>query len=132
MTLRKLDAVVEEPGHVTFLLDLLDDQLDVKLLEISLHIGGRDRRTTILHAVQEGSRVDLEIAEIAVAQTGEIKIEIGDMVERKAVAERAQRIEAAKLGAGQALQLRLLDLEHETLGQAAILLEELNELGEEV
>ncbi len=54
-------------------------------------------RALRLHAVQEGPRVDLDEAERAFAQADEIDVEIGDMVEGEAIAERAQRIERAEL-----------------------------------
>ena len=47
------------------------------------------RRSLLLHVVQEGLGVDLDEAERAIAQPGEIDVEIADMVEREAVAERA-------------------------------------------
>jgi hypothetical protein len=39
--------------------------------------------------VEEGLGVDLDEAEVPIAKTGEIDIEVADMIERKAVAERA-------------------------------------------
>ena len=98
MALRQLDAVIEQLLHGVFVFDLLDDQLNIEVLERALHVGGGEGAAFFLHAAQEGARVDLDEAERAFAQADEIDVEIGDVIQAETIAERAKRIERAKLG----------------------------------
>jgi len=98
VALRKLDAIVEELRHRALVLDLLHDQLEIEAFEIALQVGGGEACASLLHAAQEGLGLDFDEAEVAVAEPHEIDVEVGDMVEAEAVAERAERIERAELG----------------------------------
>src|SRR5262245_6613063 len=89
IALREVDAIVEKLGNRALVLDLVDDQLEIEGIEVALHVGAPQAFAPHLHIVEEGLGVDLDEAEVPIAKTGEIDIEVADMVERKTVAERA-------------------------------------------
>ena len=51
----------------------------------------------IVQIMQQGLRLDLDVAEEMIAQRGEIDVEVGDAVEREHEAELAQALQAGKL-----------------------------------
>ena len=82
--------------------------------------------------VQQGFCLDLDVAEEMIAERGEIDVEVGDVVEREHEAELAEALEAGKLIGADIEHGALAHLEGEVVGKGAVLLHELDELGEEI
>src|SRR4029078_10369971 len=86
----KLDAELFEPIQVRGVFQPLHDEDKAKSLQLALQLPSAN--AGLVHAVKQGCW-NFHKAEIIVAKARIVDVEVGDVVEREAKAEPAQRIE---------------------------------------